>query len=423
MRLAFVTPRYGAEIGGGPEHACRLLAEQLSARHDVDVLTTCAPDPRSWKNEYSEGADRVRGVLVRRFAVSQPGDPAALAHATRHLATSPHGSADELAWVREHGPNAPGLIDHLKRQHKSYDALVFFSLFHATTVQGAGVAPDKTLIFPYLHLTPYLRFGIWADLLRGARGIGYLSGVERHLARAFFSVTPSNHEVVGVGVDPPPRQAYPRHQQDPADAVADEDLLAVEDEGPDEPEYLAGQGIPFRRRHRLYGRFAVYGGRVEQDNGCEEMLEYFDTYAEGRDDASLVLMGVKMMKLPAIKGARLAGVLPDRDRLVAYEAADVTIAPEARDLLAQTTLESMAVGTPVLVNAGNESAVEHCRRAGAGLYYGSRGEFVEALGLLMSDPSLRDTLGRNGRRYVRHNYRWEAVVGRFERLASRLRAR
>ena len=45
----------------------------------------------------------------------------------------------------------------------------------------------------------------------------------------------------------------------------------------DAPDYLAGRGIPFRRRHRLYGRFALYGGRVESDNGCEEMLEYFDT--------------------------------------------------------------------------------------------------------------------------------------------------
>ena len=42
MKLAFVTPRYGADIPSGAEHACRLLAEQVCERHDVDVLTTCA---------------------------------------------------------------------------------------------------------------------------------------------------------------------------------------------------------------------------------------------------------------------------------------------------------------------------------------------------------------------------------------------
>ena len=42
MRFAFVTARYGADITSGPDHACRVLAEQVSSRHDVDVLTTCA---------------------------------------------------------------------------------------------------------------------------------------------------------------------------------------------------------------------------------------------------------------------------------------------------------------------------------------------------------------------------------------------
>ena len=74
MKLAFITPRYGGEIAAGAEHACRLLAEQLSLRHDVEVLTTSARDRQTWKNEYGEGADRVRGVLVRRFAVNQPHD-------------------------------------------------------------------------------------------------------------------------------------------------------------------------------------------------------------------------------------------------------------------------------------------------------------------------------------------------------------
>ena len=40
VKLAFITPRYGADLIAGPEHACRLLAEHIGQRHDVDVLTT-----------------------------------------------------------------------------------------------------------------------------------------------------------------------------------------------------------------------------------------------------------------------------------------------------------------------------------------------------------------------------------------------
>ena len=51
MKFAFVTPRYGADISAGAEHACRLIAEHVCERHDVDVLTTCARDHRTWKND------------------------------------------------------------------------------------------------------------------------------------------------------------------------------------------------------------------------------------------------------------------------------------------------------------------------------------------------------------------------------------
>jgi glycosyltransferase involved in cell wall biosynthesis len=187
--------------------------------------------------------------------------------------------------------------------------------------------------------------------------------------------------------------------------------------------YLATRGVPFRRRHRLYGDFALYGGRVDTDNGCEEMLDYFDTYAAGNGQTSLVLMGVKMMKVPEGASVRLAGVLPERDRMLAYEAADLTIAPAPDDLLAQPLLESLAVGTPVLATARNEAAVEHCQRANAGLYYATREEFVESLRLLTGNQRMRETLGDNGRNYVRLHFRWEHVLGRFERLVSRVKAR
>ena len=71
------------------------------------------------------------------------------------------------------------------------------------------------------------------------------------------------------------------------------------------------------------------GGRVEPDNGCEEMLKVLQRLRRGPvGDAALVLMGVKMMKVPepAVTSGS-AEVLPDRERMAAYESADVTIIP------------------------------------------------------------------------------------------------
>jgi glycosyltransferase involved in cell wall biosynthesis len=420
VKFAFITPRYGAEITSGPEHACRLLAQQVSERHDVEVLTTCGGHPGTWKNEYSEGADRVRGVLVRRFAISQPHDRSAFRSLSDRLLTSAHTRADELEWVRRCGPWSPGLLEHLSRQHRSYDVLVFFSLWHATTVHGLQVAPERSVLFPYLQLRPALRFSLWHELFAAPRAIGYFSAAERRLAHSYLHVSPQSEELVGIGVDPPPQQAYPRHQQDPADTLAGDDEVGADIPVPVD-SYLNSRGVPFRRRHRLYGSFALYGGRIDSDNGCEEMLEYFDSYAQADADAALVLMGVKMMKLPEERYVRMAGVLPDRERMIAYEAADVTIAPASDDLLAQPLLESMAVGTPVLACAANNAAVEHCRRANGGLYYANREEFAEAMRAMMTDNRLRDALGENGRLYVQQNYRWDSVLGRFDRLIGKVR--
>jgi glycosyltransferase involved in cell wall biosynthesis len=422
LRFAFITTRYGADINSGVEHACRLIAEHVCEHHDVDVLTTCARDHRTWKNEYSEGSDRVRGVLVRRFGVSGVPDHIGFDALMQRLQTSPRSRAEELEWVRLHGPWSPGLVEYLKRSHRSYDGLVFFGLWHPLTVHGLEIAPERSVLFPYLQLQPALRFALWSDVVRSVRGLGLFSESERRLLHSYVGVRHACEEVVGIGVDPPPQQSYPRHQQDPNDEIVDDDEVGSVDDA-DAAEYLAGRGVPFKRRHRLYGRFALYGGRVESDNGCEEMLEYFDTYAASDGDATLVLMGLKMMKVPEEPYLRLAGVIPDRDRMTAYEAADVTIAPASDDLLAQPLLESLAVGTPVLASAMNRAAVEHCRRAGAGLYYANRAEFVGALTLLTRNAHLREKLGANGRAYIRTHHRWDGVLGRFDRLISRARPR
>jgi glycosyltransferase involved in cell wall biosynthesis len=421
MKIAMVTPRYGAEISEGAEHACRLLAEQLSNRHDVEVLTTCARNKRAWKNEYAEGADRVRGVLVRRFTVPAARDAQPAKDIEQRLFTSSHSRADELEWIRRVGPSSQGLVEFLRRHHRNYDVIVFFSWRHPLSVHGLSIAPERSILVPWLRMEPATRLAICNETLGAPVALAYCSGAERILARLYTRIVPPHEEFVGIGIEPPPQQTYPRLQQqqpDPDDHSGD----SAADIDADAPAwYLSGRGTPFRRRHRLHGRFVLLGGRVEPDNGSEEIIEYFSTFAAQDGDTSLVLMGVKMMKLPEEPYLKLAGVLPDRERMTAFEAADVTLMPEPDDLLAAPVLESFAVGTPVVACGRNLAAVDHCRRANGGLYYANRDEFVEALNLLTTNDRLREKLGRNGRHYVRQHYRWEAVIGRFERLAQKLK--
>jgi glycosyltransferase involved in cell wall biosynthesis len=421
VRFALITPRYGAEITHGAEHACRLLAEEIAERHDVDVLTTCARDPETWKNAYSEGADRIRGVLVRRFAASGGRDTPAFEALSKRLFTTAHSRSDELEWVRRSGTSSAGLVDFLRRQHRNYDALVFFSYAAGTTIHGITVAPERSVLFPGATLHPALRLSLCQDTLTAPAAIGYGSPVERRVVRTYVRRHPRAEEIVGVGIGAVRESRYPRLDESPADGDPDAEGSAESAEPELPPSHLAGRGVLFRRRHRLHGRFALYGGAVASDNGSEELIEYFYSFAERDADTSLLLLGVKMMKLPVEPWLRSAGLLPDRDRLAALEAADVALAPDPDDIIAEHTLDGMAAGTAVLASARNPAAVDHVRRSNAGLYYGNRHEFVEAMRLLTSNDRLREALGRNGRRYVQQHYRWDAVLGRFERLVGKIK--
>jgi glycosyltransferase involved in cell wall biosynthesis len=179
----------------------------------------------------------------------------------------------------------------------------------------------------------------------------------------------------------------------------------------------------FRRRHRLHGPFALYGGRIDPGKGCEELIEYFSSYVQEAGDATLVLMGVKLMPLPEEPFIRFAGRLSDQERLLALEAATVVVVPSPYESLSLLALEAFAVGTPVFANARSEVLVDHCIKSNAGLYYGDRDEFTEGLKLLVSDGRLRAALGANGRDYVRKNYRWDVILAKYEKMFTKLKGR
>ena len=67
--------------------------------------------------------------------------------------------------------------------------------------------------------------------------------------------------------------------------------------------------------------------------------------------------------------------------------------------------------------------VDHCLQSNAGLYYADRDEFVECLQLLVADDRLRAAMGQNGRDYVRRNYRWDVILGKYDRLFARLKGK
>jgi glycosyltransferase involved in cell wall biosynthesis len=428
VRIAFIVQRYGTEILGGPEYACRLTAEHLAERHDVDVLTTCARDNVTWRNEYAEGADRVRGVTVRRFANSQTRDVADFARYSDWIFQNPHSAADEMEWLKRQGPWSPGLIEYVKRHSRQYEALIFYNYLYAPTVLGLQIDPARSILVPAAHDEPAIHLDLYRDVFRLPKGVGYLTEPERRFVAQTFQRSAAIEEIVGCGVDLPPHHAYPKAGQPPAADQNQSDELPTSDNddasGSDTgrfPSHVSSRGASFKRRHRIHGPFALYGGRIDPGKGCEELIEYFSSYVSAGGDASLVLMGLKLMPLPEEPFINFAGMLSEQERLHALEAATVIVCPSPYESLSLIALEALAVGTPILCNARSDVLVDHCLRSNGGLFYRDRDEFVECMTLLVADGRLRAAMGRSGRDYVRRNYRWDVVLGKLDRMIARVK--
>ena len=320
-----------------------------------------------------------------------------------------------MEWLRQQGPWCPALLEYLQQHHASYDALIFFTYLYAPTVLGLKVAPARSILVPTAHDEPAIRLEICEVFGQAGQPASPTTRRPSGASSPRLSVlVPVLVETRWLRRGPAAAPRLP-----PALAAGDEVAAGV-DETPAEGEdgapgrirsHLTSRGAMFRRRHRLHGPFALYGGRIDPGKGCEELIEYFSTYVQEGGDASLVLMGVKLMPLPEEPFINFAGLLSDQERVQALEAATVVVVPSPYESLSLLALEAFAVGTPVLANARSEVLVDHCLSSNAGLFYADRDEFVECLSLLVSDERLRAALGQNGRDYVRKSYRWDVGAG------------
>ena len=386
MRLAIVAPRYGPGIVGGAETLCRDYAERLrAAGHDVEVLTTCARDHFTWRNELPAGTTVIDGVTVRRFPVTITKDWATVTTLHARLdAGFPLDPAAERRWVENTGYSEP-LLSAIAEVAPRVDAVLFAPYLFASTVFGARVAPERSLVIPCLHDEAYARFAIVQETLRGVAGLIFNSAPERNLARSLLGDALPDNRVVGVGFDEP--QAL--------DATA------------------------WRQRMNIGGDIVSYAGRREIAKNFPLLLQWMTAYNQSLSrcgPATLAAMGSGDIRAPrsARRVVRDLKFVSQHDKLEAFAASVATAQLSLNESFSYVLMESWLAGTPVLVHADCAVTRTHCEESGGGLWVREAETFAEALDRLRADPALRARLAASGGRYVRTHYSWSAVLARLE---------
>lgn len=396
MKLAIVVPRYGPGIVGGAETLCRDYALRLhAAGHEVQVLTTCARDHFTWRNELPPGNTVIEGIPVRRFPVTIAKDHGAVTMLHARLdAGFPLDPAGERRWVENTGYSEP-LLDGIAAVAPQVDAVLFAPYLFAATVFGARVAPRRSLVIPCLHDEAYARFAIVQDSLRDVAGLVFNSAPERDLAARLLGDALPPHRVVGVGFDLP---------------------------GPLHP-------AAWRQRTRVGGGDLVaYAGRREIAKNFPLLLQWITAYDEGLSrcptPVTLVAMGSGEIRAP--RSGR--GVVQDlgfasqQEMLEAFAASVATAQLSLNESFSYVVMESWLADTPAIVHADCAVTRTHCEESGGGLWVRDAETFAEALDRLRADSTLRARLATNGGRYVRTHFSWPAVLQRLESAVRELMA-
>ena len=387
MKLAIVVQRYGADISGGAELHARYLAERLSRHADVTVLTTCARDYVSWRNEFPPGPDTVNGIRVERFPVSRERDVPEFARHQRRVFHDVHSLHDELRWLESEGPTSPDLIQRVRRAAAECDYVIVFSVRYYQAYHGARAAAGQAVLVPTAERDPALGLAMFQPLFRGVRAIMYNSFEERALINAVSGNEDVPGVVVGVGSEIPDRV-------DPARA---------------------------RQKFSLQHPFLVYVGRIDANKGCAELFDFFIRYAgTSSRPLDLVLIGSPVLQIPSHPRIRHLGFVEDRDKFDVMAAADALVMPSYYESLSMVALEAWALGRPVIANAHCDVLLGQCLRSNAGLYYEDAAEFAGALDVLLDSPQLAQALGRNGREYFARHYSWPVIERKYLEMFARL---
>jgi glycosyltransferase involved in cell wall biosynthesis len=389
VKLAVVVQRYGADINGGAELHARYVAEGLSRHTQVEVLTTCAHDYVTWRDEYPAGTEQVNGVAVRRFRVDHERDVSVFARRSEYVFGQKHSFLDELKWLEAEGPKSTALLAHLRSQQANYDYVIFFSYRYYHSYHGVKAVPSRAILVPTAERDEAIGLAISPRIFRGVRGLMYNSPEERRL----IQTVSNNYAVPGV-------------------------VVGI---GSEIPEYP--QADRFRQKYGISGRFALYVGRIDRNKGCNELFSFFLNGLPALPRGlRLVLIGKDILPIPSHPRIQHLGFLDDRDKFDALAAADLLIMPSYYESLSMVALEAWAVGKPVLANGKCEVLRGQCIRSNAGLYYETQAEFIETLRAIVESRRLNAVFGANGRQFFRQHYAWPVIERKYLDMFEQLKA-
>jgi glycosyltransferase involved in cell wall biosynthesis len=386
-KIAFVVQRYGNEVNGGAEYHCRVLAEHMSARYEVDVLTSCAIDSKPWDNYYREGNETINNVSVHRFRVEKIKNLARFSELTERM--KKNDSDIEIEWVEEMGPCCPSCIQYLKEHGGVYKAVIFVTYPYYTTIMGLKLELPNSICMPTAHDEPNIYLPVYKKMFKLPKAYLYNSIEERKFLYEKFNTETKLSRLTCVGIDEP-----------------------VYDDANFPQDYL-----------EYKGDYILYLGRVSRGKYFYELSKFFIEYKQRNPSNLKLLVAGKIdnrMNLIYSKDIIYVGFISDEEKNALLKNAKLLVMPSKFESLSLVILESMMAKRPVLVNGNCEVLKGQCIRSNAGLYYTDYFEFEYGLNYILNNNEAYQQMCENGYEFVKSVYDWDKVVDNVAGLIEEL---
>ncbi len=377
-----MVPRYGLEVLGGAEYACRMLAERLVALAglEVHVFTTCAVDAQSWANHDAAGDEELNGVSVHRYS-SIAGRSSDFHEFASELLSRPQAAtpAECEMFIELQGPVCPDAVD--AAVDSDADLLIFYPYLYYPTARGVPRAGARAVMHPAAHDEPAVRLPMFRDVFARVRGLVFHTTAERALAEQLFDLRRTPKIVLGLGVDEHER---PR-----------EDVGRAEIGLGDEP-------------------LVLYVGRLEDGKGTTALADMFAAYKRDHPGPlKLVLAGPVTQAPPPHSDIIVPGVVSDKAKRSLMAHCLAFVQPSMHEAFSLVLVEAWMEGAPAIVNGHCGPLREHCQRSGGGVWFDDGASFAQQLDRVAADEALRKELGQRGQDYVRRNFAWPQLIDRY----------
>ena len=350
--------------------------------YDVSVLTTCAEDYVTWKNEYNEGTEIINNVTVIRKKVKKPRSQKEFLEIMEKLNNEKENIELGEKWEEAQGPYSPDLINFLEENKNNYECFIFMTYLYYSTYFGIKIAPQKSILIPTAHDEPTIYYKIFEEVFKVPKTILYLTETEKRFVQNKFKNENIYSDVIGVGID-------------------------INENIPD---------IDLKEKFGIKDDYMVYIGRIDESKGCKEMFEYFKKYKKiYKNNLKLVLAGKKTMEIPKNEDIIELGFISETEKINLLKKCKLLVLPSQYESLSLSTLEAMYFSKPVLLNGKCEVLKDHVILSNGGLYYESKWEFIETLDYLIRNFKIAEKMGENGREYVDENYQWNRVIKKIQK--------